>query len=273
MLALWSFVSRVSHKPGSNEFCLRSANHKPTVAGLCLASSVSCCVSIFWPRLYRWPLPPCLRAASSRVPAPASRWRVRRSRSPRFPGRHSVMSASPAIPARATVRVQISDSAEAADFTVIDDIDNAEAGSCAAGTAAELVAISTRPSAQDPVIYLSVNGPADYRIFVQSKSFSATRRRRLDRRRPWHPPSARSGVALTFHSPCSKRGTQPAWRSQTLCKCRQRIVGISAGRPNRFNSDRQSQGQCRWVERSGSNCTFVALAVVIPGSPSPSAPS
>ena len=75
-------------------------------------------------------------------------------------------------PFRATVRVQISDSAEAADFTVIDDIDNAEAGACAAGTAAELVAISTRPSEQEPVIYLSANGPADYRIYVQSKSFS-----------------------------------------------------------------------------------------------------
>ena len=33
-------------------------------------------------------------------------------------------------PSRATVRVQISDSAEAADFTVIDDIDTAEAGAC-----------------------------------------------------------------------------------------------------------------------------------------------
>src|SRR5258708_1384479 len=71
-------------------------------------------------------------------------------------------------PARATVRVQISDSAEAADFTVIDDIDNAEAGTCAAGAAAELVAISTRPSESEPVIYLSSSGPADYRIFVQS---------------------------------------------------------------------------------------------------------
>ncbi len=41
-----------------------------------------------------------------------------------------------------------------------------------AGTAAELVAISNRPQASEPVIYLSVDGPADYRIFVQSKSFS-----------------------------------------------------------------------------------------------------
>src|SRR3954469_3046346 len=57
-------------------------------------------------------------------------------------------------PSRATVRVQISDRAEAADFTVIDDIDSAEAGACVAGTAAELVAISTRPQASEPVIYL-----------------------------------------------------------------------------------------------------------------------
>jgi hypothetical protein len=33
-------------------------------------------------------------------------------------------------PSLATVRVQISDNAEAADFTVIDDIDDAEAGAC-----------------------------------------------------------------------------------------------------------------------------------------------
>jgi hypothetical protein len=75
-------------------------------------------------------------------------------------------------PGRATVRVQISDSAEAADFTVIDDIDTAEAGACERSTAPRLVSISRRPSASDPVIYLSRDGPADYRIFVSSKSFS-----------------------------------------------------------------------------------------------------
>ena len=35
------------------------------------------------------------------------------------------------------------------------------------------VAISRTPSASEPAIYLSENGPADYRIFVRSKSFSA----------------------------------------------------------------------------------------------------
>jgi hypothetical protein len=75
-------------------------------------------------------------------------------------------------PSEATVRVQVSDNAEAADFAVIDDIDTAEAGACERSTAPRLVAISRRPSASDPVIYLSRDGPADYRIFVSSKSFS-----------------------------------------------------------------------------------------------------
>jgi hypothetical protein len=76
-------------------------------------------------------------------------------------------------PGRATVRVQISDSAEAADFTVIDDIESTEAGACQSPLAPQLVAISASPSESDPVIYLSKDGPADYRIFVHSKSFSA----------------------------------------------------------------------------------------------------
>jgi hypothetical protein len=73
---------------------------------------------------------------------------------------------------RATVRVQISDSAEAADFTVIDDIDTAEAGACESQARPLLVAISRDSSASGPVIYLSRDGPADYRVFVSSKTFS-----------------------------------------------------------------------------------------------------
>ena len=74
-------------------------------------------------------------------------------------------------PLRATVRVEITDSAETADFAVIDDIDNADAGACPAGRP-QLVSISLSPSASEPVIYLTRQGPADYRIFVQSKTFS-----------------------------------------------------------------------------------------------------
>jgi len=75
-------------------------------------------------------------------------------------------------PALATVRVQISDSAESAEFAVIDDIDNAEAGACQTNAPPQLVAISASPSAATPVIYLTADGPADYRIFVRSKTFS-----------------------------------------------------------------------------------------------------
>src|SRR3954454_12156687 len=67
-------------------------------------------------------------------------------------------------PEQATVRVQISDSAETADFAVIDDIDNAEAGACQTNASPQFVAISANPSAAMPVIYLSAAGPADYRI-------------------------------------------------------------------------------------------------------------
>jgi hypothetical protein len=76
-------------------------------------------------------------------------------------------------PAAATVRVQVSDSAEAADFAVIDDIDDAEPGACESSNVPQLVAITANPAAADSVIYLSQDGPADYRIFVHSKSFSA----------------------------------------------------------------------------------------------------
>jgi hypothetical protein len=76
-------------------------------------------------------------------------------------------------PARATVRVQIIDDADAADFVLIDDAPGAEAGACQSTTAPRLVAISDRSSAGGgPVIHLSSNGPADYRIYVHSQILS-----------------------------------------------------------------------------------------------------
>jgi hypothetical protein len=76
-------------------------------------------------------------------------------------------------PAKATVRVQMVDAAESADFAVIDDIDTSEGGACGSLNPPRLVSISPNPQASDPVIYLTETGPADYRIFVQSKTFSA----------------------------------------------------------------------------------------------------
>jgi hypothetical protein len=68
--------------------------------------------------------------------------------------------------------LQITGSAAAADFAVVDDVDSPEAGACEANAATKLVAISASPAADAPVIYLSQEGPADYRIFVRSKTFS-----------------------------------------------------------------------------------------------------
>jgi hypothetical protein len=105
---------------------------------------------------------PCIEIAGASVQIAALSWQAH----------HHVSFTKD--PNQATVRVQISDTAEAADFTVIDDdIDSAEAGACASSSPPHLVAISRHPAQSDPVIYLSREGPADYRIFVSSKSFSA----------------------------------------------------------------------------------------------------
>jgi hypothetical protein len=102
---------------------------------------------------------PCIAVAGTSVELASAPWHA---------DLHVAFTDDPAL---ATVRVQISDSAEAADFAVVDDIDSAEAGACTTSAATRLVAISAGPSA--PVIYLSPDGPADYRIFVRSKTFTA----------------------------------------------------------------------------------------------------
>ncbi|MGP9813073.1 hypothetical protein ACTZWT_16320 [Rhodopseudomonas sp. NSM] len=77
-------------------------------------------------------------------------------------------------PARATVRVQIVDSPDAADFAVTDDAITDEPGGCALTPETRLVAIAANPAAADPVIYLSHDDGdgADYRIFVRARSFT-----------------------------------------------------------------------------------------------------
>ncbi len=75
-------------------------------------------------------------------------------------------------PAQATVRVQITDDADAADFALVDDGPTSEGGACQSGAAPRYVAISARSSGDGPVIFLSSDGPADYRIYVRSKTFS-----------------------------------------------------------------------------------------------------
>ncbi|QQO18901.1 hypothetical protein JJB98_02710 [Bradyrhizobium diazoefficiens] len=75
-------------------------------------------------------------------------------------------------PARATVRVQITDDAGAADFAVVDDGLGSEPESCQATPSTRLVSIAAQPVDGGQVIYLSTEGPADYRIYVRSRTFS-----------------------------------------------------------------------------------------------------
>jgi hypothetical protein len=76
-------------------------------------------------------------------------------------------------PAAATVRVQITDSADNADFALVDDSDEPpEDDACKVTPATQLVAIAVKPSRAAPVIYLSHDGPADYRIFIKSRTFT-----------------------------------------------------------------------------------------------------
>ena len=75
-------------------------------------------------------------------------------------------------PQAATVRVQVTEDAEAADFAFVDGVDAAEANACEANAATQAVSISGIGAGGEPVIFLSNDGPADYRIFVRSNTFS-----------------------------------------------------------------------------------------------------
>jgi len=106
---------------------------------------------------------PCIAVADMSIQLTSLFWQA---------DRHVSFTTDPAL---ATVRVQITDNAEAADFAVIDDIDNGEAGGCQTNPSTQLISISASSAASEPVIYLSFSGegPADYRIFVHSRTFSA----------------------------------------------------------------------------------------------------
>lgn len=76
-------------------------------------------------------------------------------------------------PEMATARVQVVDTADLADFTVIDGALTAEADSCTVTRDTAFVSISDHHATDtDPVIYLSHEPGADYRVFVQSRAFS-----------------------------------------------------------------------------------------------------
>src|SRR5262245_25720251 len=103
---------------------------------------------------------PCIAVADTSVPRTS------------MPCQSSLHVSFTTNPAKATVRVQIIDSAEAADFAVIDGAETAEGSGCHTDKPPQLVSVSRGFSASDSVIYLTSDGPADYRIFVQSQTFS-----------------------------------------------------------------------------------------------------
>jgi hypothetical protein len=127
-----------------------------------LASAIPLLVFALFARGSLLPGPhPCIAIADTTVEIASVPWRA---------DLHVAFTDDPAL---ATVRVQLSDSAEAADFAVIDDVDNAGAGGCEANPATKLISIAADPAPDAPVIYLSPDGPADYRIFVRSNTFTA----------------------------------------------------------------------------------------------------
>ena len=101
---------------------------------------------------------PCIEAGGSSLQIAETPWRA------------DLHVAFTDIPQAATVRVQIVDNVETADFVMVDDSGGDEPNAC--GGAPRFIAISAYPSASAPVIYLSTEGGADYRIFVRSKTFS-----------------------------------------------------------------------------------------------------
>ncbi len=126
-----------------------------------LASAVPLVVAALFTRGGLLPGPhPCIAVANSSVEIADLPWRA------------DLHVAFTDDPAEATVRVMVTESAEAADFALVDDYDAADVGACQANPATHAVAISDTAASSAPIIYLSHEGPADYRIFVRSRTFS-----------------------------------------------------------------------------------------------------
>lgn len=78
-------------------------------------------------------------------------------------------------PAAATVRVQLVDTPEIADFAIADDTASAgdDDGSCRVTPATQFVAIGERDDNPRLTIHLSTQPGGDYRIYVSSRHYTA----------------------------------------------------------------------------------------------------
>ena len=144
--------------PGIGEWaCVSSSMLRLKV----LASAVPLLVAAFFARGGLLPGPhPCIAVSNTSVEIADMPWHA------------DLHVAFTDDPAAATVRVQISQDADAADFALVDDADTAEGSACEANPATQAISISPTAARGTPIIYLSPDGPADYRIFVRSRTFS-----------------------------------------------------------------------------------------------------
>ena len=76
-------------------------------------------------------------------------------------------------PAIATVKVQLVEAAELADLVIAEDTSASEAESCGLRDAARSVYNTTQPVHGEPVVYLSRDADADYRVYVDLTQISA----------------------------------------------------------------------------------------------------
>jgi len=77
-----------------------------------------------------------------------------------------------ADPFAATVKVQIVASAELADLVIVDEQGAAGPADCGLDQAARLVSVSAHPQPDQPIVLLTHEADADYRIYVDSQRIS-----------------------------------------------------------------------------------------------------
>jgi hypothetical protein len=75
-------------------------------------------------------------------------------------------------PLAATVSVQIVASAELADLAIVDEAEASEPANCGLDQAARMVTVTSRPQPGEPIIHLTREDDADYRIYVDSRTIS-----------------------------------------------------------------------------------------------------
>jgi hypothetical protein len=75
-------------------------------------------------------------------------------------------------PLAATVKVQIVSSAELADLAIVDEAGPSGPGHCGLDQAAKLVSVSAHPQPGEPIVLLTHEADADYRIYVDSQTIS-----------------------------------------------------------------------------------------------------